>query len=66
MSIPVLVEPTFTLQHILSVEASTRGRDSMQSLSAAVIPLDTTAENPPRKFTPTSLAVSSRVLATLR
>ena len=44
MSSPVLVEPTFTLLHILSVTESASGMDSISRRSAVVMPLDTMAE----------------------
>ena len=63
MLIPVLVEPTFTELHTLSVEANASGMDSINNLSAGVIALDTKAEYPPIKLTPTSFAALSKVLA---
>ena len=62
MLIPFLVEPTFTLAHTLSVTASASGRDSIRSLSLWVMPFETMAEKPPKKLTPNSLAVLSRVM----
>ena len=44
MLIPVLVEPRFTELHTSSVEESAIGMDSINNLSAAVIPLETRAE----------------------
>ena len=44
MSRPVFVEPTFTLLHTLSVMERASGIDSMSSLSAGVMPLETMAE----------------------
>ena len=44
MSRPVFVEPTFTLLHTLSVTERASGMDSMSSLSAGVMPLETMAE----------------------
>ena len=60
---PVFVEPKFTELHTKSVSLSACGIDSIKSLSAAVIPFDTTAEYPPRKLTPVSFAALSRVFA---
>ena len=44
MSIPVLVEPTFTEEHTKSVSLRACGIDSIRSFSALVIPLLTKAE----------------------
>ena len=44
MSIPVLVEPTFTDAHTRSVEAIASGIERMSSSSAGVMPFETTAE----------------------
>ena len=63
MLIPVLVEPTFTELQTRSVSAIACGMERMRSSSAGVIPLLTSAEYPPIKFTPTSLAHLSSVLA---
>jgi len=62
---PVLVEPRFTELHTRSVVDSARGMERISSSSAGVIPLLTSAEYPPRKFTPTSCATLSRVFAML-
>ena len=43
MSIPVIVEPTFTDEHTSSVSDRAIGMDSSRSLSAGVMPLDTSA-----------------------
>ena len=51
--IPVLVEPKFTELHTRSVFERANGIDRISSSSAAVIPLDTSAEYPPIKLTPT-------------
>ena len=60
---PVLVEPRFTELHTNSVSASACGIDRSKSSSAFVMPLETNAEYPPRKFTPTSFLARSRVFA---
>ena len=62
---PVLVEPRFTELHTRSVVDNARGMERISSSSAGVIPLLTSAEYPPRKFTPTSCATLSRVFAML-
>ena len=64
MLMPVLVEPRFTEAHTRSVAESASGMERSSSSSAAVIPLLTSAEYPPMKFTPTSFATRSRVPAT--
>ena len=61
--IPVLVEPRLIEEQTKSVEASASGMDFIRSSSAAVLPLLTRAEYPPRKLTPTSLAALSSVFA---
>ena len=43
ISMPVLVDPTLTEEHTSSVSASAWGMDSIRSLSASVMPLDTSA-----------------------
>ena len=63
MLMPVLVEPRFTEAHTRSVAESASGMERSSS-SSAVIPLLTSAEYPPMKFTPTSFATRSRVPAT--
>ncbi len=63
ISMPVFVEPTFTEEQILSVTAIASGMERMSSSSAAVIPLETIAEYPPIKFTPSAFAALSRVFA---
>ena len=65
MLIPVFVEPRFTEAHTRSVWLRACGMDLIRSSSDLVIPLAGRAEKPPRKFTPTSLAALSRVLAIL-
>ena len=44
MSMPVFVEPTFTLEHTMSVSARACGRERMSSSSAGVMALFTSAE----------------------
>ena len=61
--IPVFVEPTFTELHMNSVCASACGIERIRSSSLFVMPLETTAEYPPRKLTPTVLAARSSVFA---
>ena len=63
--IPVLVEPTFTELQTLFVTFIASGIDSIKSLSAGVIPLETTALYPPIKLTLSSAAHRSKVLAIL-
>ena len=63
MSIPVLVDPTFTEEQTTSVSASAFGIERIRFSSAGVIPFETIAEKPPRKFTPTFFAALSSVLA---
>ena len=63
MLMPVFVEPMFTLLQILWVQAKASGMDAISSLSLSVSPFDTTAEYPPRKFTPTFSATASSVFA---
>ena len=41
---PVLVEPTFTEEHTMSVSESACGRDRISISSAGVMDLDTSAE----------------------
>ena len=61
--IPVFVEPIFTELQTLSVQESALGMERMRFLSAVVMPLETSAEYPPRKLTPSSVATLSRVFA---
>ena len=63
ISMPVFVEPTLTDEHTSSVSDSAKGIDSISMRSARVIPLETRALYPPRKFTPTSCAARSSVIA---
>ncbi len=44
MSMPVLVEPTFTEEHTMSVSDSAFGKERMSISSAGVMDLDTSAE----------------------
>ncbi len=44
MSMPVLVEPTFTEEHTMSVSDRACGRERMSISSAGVMDLDTSAE----------------------
>ena len=60
---PALVEPTFTDEQSLSVDAKTSGILSKKLLSAAVILLCTSAVQPPRKSTPTSFEALSKAFA---
>ena len=60
---PVFVEPKFTELQIKSVSFIACGIDSIRSLSASVIPFETMAEYPPKKFTPRSFAALSSVFA---
>ena len=60
---PVFVEPTLTEEHTTSVTASASGIERIRFSSAGVIPLDTSAEYPPKKFTPTAFAARSSVFA---
>ena len=60
---PALVDPTLTELHTRSVSESAWGMERIKLSSPAVIPLDTRAEYPPIKLTPTSLAARSKVLA---
>ena len=61
--IPVLVEPMLTELQILSVSANACGMERIRYSSALVIPLETRAEYPPRKFTPVASAARSKVFA---
>ena len=63
MSMPVLVEPTLTDEQMRSVTAIASGIERISSSSAGVIPLETTAEYPPMKLTPSFFAARSSVLA---
>ena len=63
MLMPVRVEATFTEAHTISVTPSAAGRDSIRAWSVAVRPLSTSAEYPPMKSTPTSLAARSKTWA---
>lgn len=59
---PAFDDARFIEEHSLSVQASASGILSIKRLSPFVQPFSTSAENPPIKFTPTSLAALSRVL----
>ena len=61
--IPVLVEPTPTELHTISVVANASGIDSIRIRSAFVAPLVTRAEKPPIKLTPTVFAARSSASA---
>ena len=63
MLIPVFVDARFTELQTLSVRQSAIGIERIKSSSAFVIPLDTNAEYPPIRFTPTALAAASIVSA---
>ncbi len=63
MLMPLLVEPTFTLEHTNSVCASASGMLRISRSSPAEKPLCTRAEYPPMKFTPTVLAAASSARA---
>ena len=65
MLIPILVDPRLMEEQTLSVLFMAWGMDRMRFLSAGVMPFWTSAEYPPMKFTPTSLAARSRVSAIL-
>ena len=57
--IPVLVDPTPTEEHTISVVARASGMESIKILSDLVAPLVTRAEKPPIKLTPTVFAARS-------
>ena len=61
--IPVFVEPRFTEAQTFSVSESAFGIDLIKSSSLFVMPFAGSAEKPPRKFTPTFCAASSKVFA---
>ena len=63
MLIPARVEPTLTLEQTSSVSASASGIEAISTRSASVMPFCTSAEKPPRKFTPISFAARSSTLA---
>ena len=60
---PVLVEPTPTELHTISVVANASGIESIRMRSAFVAPFVTRAEKPPIKLTPTVLAARSSASA---
>ncbi|MNE77104.1 hypothetical protein D3C80_1733920 [compost metagenome] len=64
MLIPLREEPTLTEEHTRSVTARASGMLSIRIRSPLVQPFCTSAENPPIKLTPTSLAALSRISAT--
>ena len=61
--IPAFVEPMLTLEQSLSVTARASGMLLISSSSPFANPFCTSAEYPPKKFTPTAFAALSRVLA---
>ena len=65
MSMPVLVDPILTEEQMREVTAIASGMDFMSNSSARVIPLETIAEYPPIKFTPSLRAARSSVRAIL-
>ena len=56
MLMPAFELPTFTDAHTTSVSFSASGNERIRSSSPRVAPLSTSAEYPPMKFTPSSLA----------
>ena len=63
MLIPVFVEPKLIELQTLSVFANASGIERINNSSAFVIPLETKAEYPPIKLTPTFFATLSKVFA---
>ncbi|CQB89938.1 Uncharacterised protein [Chlamydia trachomatis] len=63
MSIPVRVDPTFALEHTISVSLKAFGSDSISMRSAVVMDFAGSAEYPPIKSTPTFLAALSSACA---
>ena len=63
MLMPVLVDARFTELHTRSVLCSACGMERIRSSSAFVMPLDTSAEYPPIRLTPTVFAARSIVAA---
>ena len=63
MSMPALVEPTFTLPQTMSVVDRASGMELMSLRSASVMPFCTRAEKPPMKFTPQVWAARSMAWA---
>ncbi len=61
--IPVLVEARLIDEQTFSVTLRASGIDLISISSLFVMPLETRAEYPPRKFTPTFFAALSRVFA---
>ena len=60
---PVFVEPTLMELQTKSVSFNACGMERIRFSSAVVMPLDTRAEYPPIKLTPTVFAARSRVFA---
>ncbi|MPN02582.1 hypothetical protein SDC9_149798 [bioreactor metagenome] len=60
---PHLVDPTFTDEQTLLVQANAFGIDLIKISSPLVQPFSTNAENPPIKSIPKSSAALSKVLA---
>jgi len=65
ISIPVFVEPTLIELQTFPVVERASGIERMRSSSAGVMPLFTSAEYPPIKFTPIVSAALSRAFAIL-
>ena len=65
MSMPVLVEPTLTDEQTMSVSLNACGSERMSISSAGVMDLETSAEYPPIRSTPTCLAARSSACASL-
>ncbi len=63
MLMPARVVPTLTDAHTRSVTASASGIEAISASSPGVMPLCTSAENPPIKFTPTVAAARSSARA---
>ena len=63
MLMPALVVPTLTDAQTRSVTASASGIDAISAMSPRVMPFCTSAEKPPKKFTPTCFAARSRYSA---
>ena len=63
MLIPVLVEPTPTELHTISVVANASGMELIRMRSDLVAPFVTSAEKPPIKLTPTVFAARSSASA---
>ncbi len=63
MLMPARVVATLTDAQTRSVRASASGSEAISASSPGVVPLCTSAEKPPMKFTPTSAAARSRYSA---